>query len=658
MNQVIPLYSLSKQLKILNSKLSSQIKAINVNEIRDILDCLIPCVILFNKDHINEILAVINLKSTLLNRFICVDNDLRTDDRLILLNHNIEFITIQKFSQINFYFFQVDSRDSKPKKILVVEDDETQILITKQILRHANMQVMAITKGEEVLEFLDSFKPDLILMDLYLKGITGDKLVKIIRKEHKNKSLPIVFLTADTSVESRMKVLNAGADDLLTKPIDSDLLVAAISNRIQRNTVNKPQIDMHFLENTTHKVGNIEQDTLKFFFTKNIDNPYASIIWLKVKNNKALLKKLGLFKYKLLCQNMFKNLPTSNIEFTVRIDYTASFIVLASGNLDRSNAIAWVKMIQNWLTENYFSIDSKDYYVVLNTIILSEIPTKVNKELLIQNAENIFIDNELDSEITLLEEGIEEKQFHTVQTQIENAIKTRNFYWLYQPIISTQDEKQEIYQLMLRIKTPSGDELVSSDFLDVAKKTGLLRVLDRFTLEHAIRMIRAGEQKKITSRTLLNQILSDYQSKNLRTKKLALINQLKLPLGSIVFQFSVNDAIEYMSSLSEIGRDINRIKIKICLSNFDCSHNAWEIARKLNVSWIRLSPFDKNGSTLNSSNPETLSKVIRKAQILGYKVFVSTIESAGHAADLWKLNIDYLQGNFIQAPVESIFSTG
>jgi DNA-binding response OmpR family regulator/EAL domain-containing protein (putative c-di-GMP-specific phosphodiesterase class I) len=555
-------------------------------------------------------------------------------------------------------FFETGIKENKQKKILIVEDDKTQILITEQILRHANLEVKSITKGEEVLEFLDSFKPDLILMDLYLDGITGDKLVQVIRKEYKNKSLPIVFLTADTSVESRMKVLNAGADDLLTKPIDPDLLVAAICNRMQRSMINKPQIDKRFLENTTHEIGNIEQDILKSFFEKNINNPDASIIWLKVRNNKALLKKIGLFKYRLLCQNMFKNLPSAGIEFSVRIDYTASFIVLASNNLNRNNAIKWVEEIKKWLTKNYFSVDGKDYYVLLNTIILSDIPTKTNKEVLIQNAENIFIDNENDDEIILLEEGIEEKHFHSIQIQIENAIKTRNFYWLYQPIISTQDESQEIYQLMLRIKTSKGDELVSSDFLDIAKKTGLLRVLDRFTLEHAIRMIRAGEQKNITSRTLLNQILSDYQSKELRAKKLAVINQLKLPLGSIIFQFSINDAIEYISSLAEVGRDINQARIKICLSNFDCSSNAWKIARKLNVSWIRLSAFDKNDPILDSKNPENLSKVIRKAQILGYKVFVSTIESAGLAADLWKLNIDYLQGNFIQTPVENIFSTG
>ena len=658
MNQAILLYSLSKQLKNLNSMFSTQINIIDIDEMYGILDNINPCVILFSKNQITEVMIAINQKYTLRNRFICVDDDLRTDDRLILLNHNIEFITTDKFSQINFHFFEVGLKDNKQKRVLIVEDDEAQILITEQILRLANMEVKSITKGEEVLEFLDSFKPDLILMDLYLEGITGDKLVQIIRKEHKNKSLPIVFLTADTSLESRMRVLNAGADDLLTKPIDPDLLVAAISNRMQRSMINKPKIDKSFLENTNHEIGNIDQDVLKLFFDKNIGNPDASIIWLKVRNHKALLKKIGLFKYKFLCQNMFKSLPSTGVEFSIRIEYTASFIVLASSKLNRKNAIKWVEEIQKWLTKNYFSVDGKDYYVLLNAVILADIPTKTNKEILIQNAENIFIDNAHNDEIILLEEGIEDKHFHTVQIQIENAIKTRNFYWLYQPIVSTQDETQEIYQLMLRIKTATGDELVSSDFLDIAKKTGLLRVLDRFTLEHAIRMIRAGEQKNITSRTLLNQILSDYQSKELRAKKLAVINQLKLPLGSIIFQFSINDATEYMSSLAEVGRDINQAKIRICLSNFDCSNNAWKIARKLNVSWIRLRVFDKDDPILDSKNPENLSKVIRKAQILGYKVFVSTIESAGFAADLWKLNIDYLQGNFIQKPVENIFSTG
>jgi hypothetical protein len=103
MNQSILLYSLSKQLKILNTQLSPQINIINIDEMRGILDNLNPCVILFDKSQIKDIMIVISQKYTMRNRFICVGDDLRTDDRLILLNHNIEFITTDKFSQINFY---------------------------------------------------------------------------------------------------------------------------------------------------------------------------------------------------------------------------------------------------------------------------------------------------------------------------------------------------------------------------------------------------------------------------------------------------------------------------------------------------------------------------------------------------------------------------
>ncbi|VAW49267.1 hypothetical protein MNBD_GAMMA03-19, partial [hydrothermal vent metagenome] len=228
--------------------------------------------------------------------------------------------------------------------------------------------------------------------------------------------------------------------------------------------------------------------------------------------------------------------------------------------------------------------------------------------------------------------------------------------WQYQTIISTQDETQEIYQLMLQIITESGKELSGSDYLEVASKTGLIMVLDRFTLEHAIRIIRAGEQKNIYSRTLLNQVFSDYQSRDLRTKKLATITKLNLPIGSMIFQFSQNEAVENISILGEIASELKQAKIKVCLSDFDFTKAAWNIARKFNVGWIRLKPFDKHSPILDSDNPDSLQKIIRKAHVLGYKVIVTRVDSAGFAADLWKLDVDYLQGNFIQTPVRDIFS--
>ena len=663
------IYSLSKQLKSLNAKLAKNIEVITLDELLHRVDKKQPINVLFEERHILEVLKIASIREFQETRFICVGKNMSSEDRLILLNTNIEYITPAKYRETNEYFFNADC-DRKLLKVLFVDDDEDQALIIESILNKANMAVKTITKGEEVLETLDYFEPDLILMDLYLDGITGDKLVMIIRKEPRYRLLPIVFLTSDTTIESRMRVLNAGADDLITKPINSELLVSVLKNRMLRNCIadiqphNKAQATDLNASNQTishveptpevvHQVEAAEED-LESFLQSNTDNNEAAIIWLKISNKHELQSKIGFYGFNSLADKMFASLPNLESDFELKMRLADGIFALASKTIGHEGATKWTQALQKWLAKNHFSLKGKDYFFKANAIILSSIPEKSDKELLLESAENLLIEPVDDAILTYIGQGVEEKQFNSIKNQIEDAIKTRNFQWNYQTIISTADENQEIYQLMLKINTKSGKELISKDYLDTAIKTGLIKVLDRFTLEHAIRIIRDGEQKGVQSRVLLNQVLADYASDNIRQQKLDIVARLNLPKDSMIFQFTHQDALEHKSVLRDVGRALSQANIISCLSNFDCTPTAWNTARKMNVKWIRIRLFDKDDPILSPENPNNLAKIVRKAHVLGYKVMVSKVVNAALAADLWKLKVDFLQGNFIQEPVQQI----
>ncbi len=650
------IYTLSKQLKDLNSGLSKSLQAISIDDLINQVDKSKPHSVLFEERHILEVLKLASIREFSETRFICVGRNMSSEDRLILLNTNIEYITPAKFKEINQSFFTIDC-DKKLLKVLFVDDDEDQALIIESVLNKANITVKTITKGEEVLEALDYFKPNLILMDLYLEGITGDKLVMVIRKEPQYRLLPIVFLTSDTTIESRMRVLNAGADDLITKPINPELLVSVLKNRMLRSCITdiqqmkSPQsllIDKGSDSKavTTHSV-DVKQADIETFFSENSNNEDAIIIWLKVVNKHDLQRKIGFSGYNILVKKMFSDIPRVTENFAIRQQLADEVFVLASKDLGHEEAVKWTKKLKKWLTVNYFSIANKDYYFNVHALILSEIPQKSEKQLLLETAENLLLEPVENEEISFLGQGLEEKQFSNIKNQIEEAIKTRNFQWSYRPVVSTEDENQEINQLFLKINTKSGDELLSKDYFDIATKTGLITVLDRFTLEHAIRIIRDGEHKGVRARVLLNQVLSDYTSVEIRTQKLDIIAKLGLPKNSMVFQFTQQDAIEHKSVLRDVGSALNHAGIISCLSGFDCTAIAWNTARKMNVKWIRIQLKDKNDVLLSEENPNNLAKIVRKAHVLGYKVMVSKIENAALAAELWKMKVDYLQGHFV-----------
>src|SRR3546814_10115016 len=85
-----------------------------------------------------------------------------------------------------------------------------------------------------VLDTLHTFKPDLILMDLYMPRCNGMELTTLIREQPEFLHTPIVFLSGESDQEVQFEVIDAGADDFLAKPVRPRHLIAAVQNRVQR----------------------------------------------------------------------------------------------------------------------------------------------------------------------------------------------------------------------------------------------------------------------------------------------------------------------------------------------------------------------------------------------------------------------------------------
>ncbi len=104
------------------------------------------------------------------------------------------------------------------KKILIVEDDIFSAEYLVEVLAETNVQIVLSKNGLDAVEKVKSIPDfDLILMDIQLPGISGDKATKLIREF--NKDIPIIAQTAHAMSNDRTKYLSAGCNDYIAKPI-------------------------------------------------------------------------------------------------------------------------------------------------------------------------------------------------------------------------------------------------------------------------------------------------------------------------------------------------------------------------------------------------------------------------------------------------------
>jgi len=125
-------------------------------------------------------------------------------------------------------------RRQAPIRVLVVDDDRSQIAFCAAALRYRGMDIRACMKSAEVLRDVLAFRPDVLLLDLYLGDGNGIELAQQLRELPELVNLPIVFLSGEQDLEQRCDAIRLGGDDFLTKPVKPRHLVAMVESRARR----------------------------------------------------------------------------------------------------------------------------------------------------------------------------------------------------------------------------------------------------------------------------------------------------------------------------------------------------------------------------------------------------------------------------------------
>jgi DNA-binding response OmpR family regulator/EAL domain-containing protein (putative c-di-GMP-specific phosphodiesterase class I) len=119
-------------------------------------------------------------------------------------------------------------------RVLIVEDDRGQAQFCESVLQLRGISTRACPSGEDALDQVAAFRPDLVLLDLYLPGINGIEVAQRIRERPEHAFLPIVFLSGETDLDKRFDAIRMGGDDFITKPVKPRHLLTEVETRIRR----------------------------------------------------------------------------------------------------------------------------------------------------------------------------------------------------------------------------------------------------------------------------------------------------------------------------------------------------------------------------------------------------------------------------------------
>ncbi|MFC7515334.1 diguanylate cyclase [Herbaspirillum sp. GCM10030257] len=128
----------------------------------------------------------------------------------------------------------VQTKEQEQYRVLVVEDSRVAVALIQRTLAQHGIDTHAINDPGKLLNALESYKPDLVLMDMYMPRFNGVEATRVLRQMAAYSSLPIVYLSGESEVGMQVEALRLGGDQFLMKPFNPVLLAAVVKTRIER----------------------------------------------------------------------------------------------------------------------------------------------------------------------------------------------------------------------------------------------------------------------------------------------------------------------------------------------------------------------------------------------------------------------------------------
>ena len=119
------------------------------------------------------------------------------------------------------------------KKILLVDDSNTILLMEKMVLKKTPYQVVTASNGEEAVARALSERPDLILMDVVMPKMGGFEACRKLREQEATRNTPVIMVTTRGEAENVEAGYESGCSDYVTKPIDATELLAKLRNHLE-----------------------------------------------------------------------------------------------------------------------------------------------------------------------------------------------------------------------------------------------------------------------------------------------------------------------------------------------------------------------------------------------------------------------------------------
>jgi len=542
-------------------------------------------------------------------------------------------------------------------RILIVEDDPAQADFADAILSKANFKCQSVTDPLEVMDALHEFKPDLILMDLYMPGASGTELTTIIREENEFVDIPIVFLSGEQDLDKQLKALSFGGEDFLSKPIAPKHLISTVTNRIRRARQLSSRLGGHSRsekETGLHTRNYLLERLDSLLLTESNLDEATAVLFVQIDEPEHLVENVGIGGMDVVLIEVAKQLKKQLQTQDVLTRFGDSSLGLLLSRETQQTLVSLAEQLCQSVAQQIIEVDNS---TVGTTLSIGIYPLEGGN----QDSRSIIAHAQIASRQAQAAGGNQVKLIHQEKPKsgdtegtanmgelIQRALDENHLDIFFQPVVALQGSSEAHYQTLLRLQEPDGKLHRAADFIPAAEQLGLIGKIDQWATRQAISVVN----DHLKQGNHLHLFVSQSSDLLENMERLTWLREKQrsglIVKHSLTFEFNINEVGKNLNSAKICFDMLGKIGITTLLTRVTFSPESERIIRHLPISYLKLD------NSLLSDKGKDLKDLITLAHQLKIKVIAPQVEDPRSIAILWSSGADFVQGNFVQRPENNL----
>lgn len=554
--------------------------------------------------------------------------------------------------------------------IMMLDDEPLTMAMAKSFLEDAGYSsFVLIDDSTTALSRIEEIKPDVLLLDLVMPGVSGFEILAEIRSHPDLRHLAVVVLTSSTDTGTKLRALDLGATDFLAKPVDPSELVLRVRNML---TVKAYQDQLVYYDPLTRFPNRrLFIEHLEAAYRRSaISGDLFAVMNLEIDQYKKINDSLGVGVADEILAAVAQRLESvvreadglarliGGVDFSIDISrFEGGVFGLLLRSIDQIENAAAVAERVTRAFEQPFSVDGNEICVTLS-IGIAGFPGagKDGTDLLREASSAKDYVRELGGnnfQFTSSEINQNYQKRLNLESRLRHSLEKSELQLAFQPKVAVDGNKIVACESLLRWFNPILGTVPPSDFIGLSEETGLIVPIGEWIFEETCRVLRNWQQRFDKSVGLaVNVSIMQFKEKNFVDMVASVVRNAGVDPERLTLELTENLLIEDIDqSIPKLAR-LRDAGMLISIDDFGTGYSSLNYLQHLPTDELKIDQSFIAKVDKSEQSKAVVASIIYLAKSLGLKTVAEGVETIEQLKFLKLHHCDVYQGYLFSKPVE------